>query len=256
MYKALFELSKDRAEFLSRLYARRRPPSLSVNSSPEALFGAYTGAPPDLELVRSNVAAFREILVKQHRFGLSEDDLASIEYVYGVFVEAGPYLDYTVGGGGGNASPTYADLMTATDETGKNWSFLATEENFRFIRQMQLNHLIIPLVGDFAGAGAIRRAGQYVKDHGATITAFYLSNVEQYLFQQSGDWRRFYLNVATLPLDSSSTFIRSVNGRSPFRRFGGTNRFQSLLSPMAETVKAFEESKIRVYNDVINMSTP
>jgi hypothetical protein len=41
------------------------------------------------------------------------------------------------------------------------------------------------------------------------ISAFYLSNVEQYL-GRSGTWGQFCGNVATMPLDESSTFIRSV----------------------------------------------
>src|SRR5437762_12733537 len=41
MYKALFELSADRAEFLSRLFSRKRPPGLKADSSANASFEAY-----------------------------------------------------------------------------------------------------------------------------------------------------------------------------------------------------------------------
>jgi len=47
--------------------------------------------------------------------------------------------------------------------------------------------------------------------HDATVGAFYLSNVEQYLYQDR-IWGNFCRNVATLPLLPSSTFIRSVRG--------------------------------------------
>jgi hypothetical protein len=53
--------------------------------------------------------------------------------------------------------------------------------------------------------------GKYLKDKGATVSAFYLSNVEQYLYQD-GLWNRFCGNVASLPLDEKSTFIRSSQG--------------------------------------------
>jgi hypothetical protein len=49
--------------------------------------------------------------------------------------------------------------------------------------------------------------GAYVKKHGATVSAFYLSNVESYL-QREGSWRAFCANVATFPLDDASLFIR------------------------------------------------
>ena len=51
-----------------------------------------------------------------------------------------------------------------------------------------------------------------------TVTAFYLSNVEQYLFREIGEADRFYGNVAALPTDSTSMFIRSVP------RMGGSSR--------------------------------
>jgi hypothetical protein len=46
-----------------------------------------------------------------------------------------------------------------------------------------------------------------MKARGGVIGAFYLSNVEQYL---TGD--SFCRNVATMPLDEGSTFIRSQSG--------------------------------------------
>ena len=55
--------------------------------------------------------------------------------------------------------------------------------------------------------------GGYLRQHNATVSAFYTSNVEMYLFQQGDDWKKFYGNVATLPVTEKSTFIRSVSNR-------------------------------------------
>jgi hypothetical protein len=123
------------------------------------------------------------------------------------------------------------------------------------MREMETKNLIVSLVGDFGGRKALRAVGQYLKDHDAIVTAFYTSNVEQYLFQDNG-WRNFYGNVATLPMDSSSQFIRSMNGgniRGQFRGGFGM-RFQSTLSSMMDIVAAFHEGRIRYYGDVIDMS--
>jgi hypothetical protein len=254
MYKALFELSEDRAEFLSRLYARKRPAGLDGDATVDTLFGRYDELQPDRKFAQENISAIKEILAK-HKLDLSKEDFDKIEYVYRVFVDAGPDLDYTVGGfGGGDGSPSYEQLMTATDKAGHNWSYLASEANYRNLREMELKNLIVPLVGDFAGEKAIRAVAQYLTDHDAKVSVFYLSNVEQYLFQEPGQWRRFWENVSTLPLDSSSTFIRTVNAGS-YGRIGGYGmRFQSLLAPMAETVRAFGQGHLRYYNDVIRMS--
>jgi hypothetical protein len=99
--------------------------------------------------------------------------------------------------------------MTQSDEEGVHRSYLATEENFQFVQSLQEKNLIVPLVGDFGGPKAIRAVGQYLRENHAVVTVFYLSNVEQYL----GSLRStFCSNVASLPLDSKSTFIRASRG--------------------------------------------
>jgi hypothetical protein len=123
--------------------------------------------------------------------------------------------------------------MTQTDRGGSSRGYLATEGGFSLLKKLQAQNLVIPIVGDFGGPKAIRGVGTYLKAHSATVTAFYLSNVEQYL-SQDGKWTRFCRNVATLPLDSSSTFIRSSS-----RSFGWTRgRFVSSLGAMASEVEA------------------
>src|SRR5262249_22525917 len=88
-----------------------------------------------------------------------------------------------------------------------------SEDKFTFVKNMESRNLIVPIVGDFAGAKALRTVGTYLKDKGVTVTAFYVSNVEDYL-QRNNVWSRFCANVATLPLDSGSVFIRLNGGRS------------------------------------------
>jgi len=117
--------------------------------------------------------------------------------------------------------------MTQTDADGINRSYLASEENFLFLKSLQARNLLIPLVGNFAGPKAIRAAGRYLRDRQVVVSAFYLSNVEQYL---GGQWSDFCANVASLPLDDGSTFIRSSRSGGGFRRSG----FLSSLGSMAE----------------------
>ena len=140
--------------------------------------------------------------------------------------------------------------MMQTDWNGEMRSYLASEENYRFVRGLEQRNLIVPVVGNFAGPKALRAVGRYVREHGATVSAFYVSNVEQYLFQDGifGDWAR---NVATLPVDERSTFIRSVSARFGY---GGTMTWRdgraSALDPIRSFVRAFENGQIRTYGDV------
>ena len=112
----------------------------------------------------------------------------------------------------------------------------------------------MPIVGDFAGDKALRAVGAYLRRRGATVTAFYTSNVEQYLFR-GDDWQRFFANVSTLPVDDSSTFIRAYFNyrfRDPAARPGP--RSVTLLNPIAGLLVAFRHGRIQGYDDVIALS--
>jgi hypothetical protein len=230
-YKALFELSADRADFVSRLFSRKRPDGLTDTSTAEEIFAAFAKADRSEALYNENLKAIRHDLVTKHGFALADIDLSGLEYVYSAFSMFGPQLQYSstgVGFGGGTRQPTYADLMTATDADNVPRSYLSSEESFRFMRDLESKNLIVPVVGNFAGPKAIRAVGRYLKDKGATVSAFYLSNVEMYL-SQDGLTGSFCRNVATLPLDETSTFIRSARGG----RYGAGFGLNSELGHMA-----------------------
>jgi hypothetical protein len=239
MYKAIFEMSQDRAEFVARLFARKQPGGIGPNSTAQEIFDAVANAPPSNEVYSENLQAIKDHLTKTHGFPLSELDLDGIEWVYGNFHRFGTRINYNSSGRGGFGNGvTYADLMTATDEQGVARSYLANEENFNVLKSLQMNNLIVPVVGNFAGPKAIRAVGSYLREKEGTVAAFYLSNVEQYL-EQDGIWTDFCRNVATLPLDASSTFIRSVRGG----RFGLGSGLNSDLGNMPSEVKACTPEK-------------
>lgn len=231
MYKALFELSTDRADFVSRLFTKPRPAGLTDQSTVAQIIQAYWDVPSsDQAAFEKNLQAVKDELTKLHGIPLSKDDLDGIDYVYRSFYWYGPSINYNSSnnsGFGRTSMTTYAQLMVATDEAGKPWSYLATEDAFRVMKDLESRNLLVPVVGNFGGQRALRAVGRYVREHEATVGAFYLSNVEQYL-QQDGLWGTFCANVASMPLDDGSTFIRS--------RSGGGGTFQNQLGAMrAET---------------------
>ena len=257
MYKAMIEMSADRAGFMSMLFARPRPQGLDGQSTPEALFSAFSTVPADTMLFVKNLAAISEWLTKRHGFGLSQPDLQSLDYVYRAFVTAGPDITYAFPSGGGRGFgrwPSFAQLMLESDGQGNNRSYLASEANYEVLKEMEINNLIVPLVGNFSGDKALRAVGRYLKENGLTVTAFYTSNVEQYLFQQGDDWQRFYANVATLPLDSASTFIRSLSNGNGFRPGSPNSRSIQLLSSVLETLKAVQDGRVQTYYDMIQLA--
>ena len=138
----------------------------------------------------------------------------SIRQFYG----AGPQINYNFSSGGGGGfgrgnMPTYADAADGDRHRGeelgvsRHRSELPLAQGFRDEEPAR------------AGRRQLRRAEGDPRRRRSTSriitrssSAFYTSNVEQYLFQQDDEWSRFYKNVATLPLDSTSTFIRSIGG--------------------------------------------
>jgi hypothetical protein len=222
MYKAVFEMSADRAEFIGNLFSRKRPGQVNNESSVDALFQAYAAAPADRTLANDHLNAIITRLKTTHRFTISQDDENRIRSIYLTFFQEG-VLRF----GPSFRSPGYASLMTMTDRAGRNWSFLVSKENYDRVRAMHQNNLIIPLTGDFAGPKTLHMTGQYLRDHGAVVDVFYISNVEDYI---QAVWPSYLRNLSSLPLDTSSTFIHwspssstSLASISDFLRFQTQN---------------------------------
>ena len=127
MYKAIFELSKDRADFVAMLFSRPRPAGVGPSSTASQLFRALAATRASEDLYNQNLLAIQNRLLKTHNLPLLAGDLAGIRTIYQTFYAAGVYV---------RPSPSYADLMTATDEAGVNRSYLATEDAFASLKDL------------------------------------------------------------------------------------------------------------------------
>jgi hypothetical protein len=277
LYKAIFELSANRTEFLTRLFARI-PSTVDAGATSEQLLAAYSASPRDPRIYAETLDNVKNLLVSRHHFGLSSEDEQTLAHVYNEFAEYGADTRYaitnlyfvngralvnpdtvppnaTVINGAavglvlGMPFPSYAEVMKATDAAGKNWSYLADERNYRAVREMQQKNLIVPVVGDFAGPAALRAIGQYLRDHDATLSVFYVSNVEQYLTPLP-KLHAFYANVAALPLDATSTFIRSAQIPGPQPGLA-----QSSLSSIQSILDAVLDGRVRSWNEILQLTT-
>ena len=168
---------------------------------------------------------------------MTADDLKGVAHVLHAFYTFGPEINYSStendagAANSGNYRPTYAELMTATDSEGHPRSYLASEEAFAFVKALEAKNLVVPVVGDFAGPRALRAVGTYLKARAAIVSAFYVSNVEQYL-RVERVWGTFCGNAARLPIDDASTFIRAGRGGRYAR--GGTALTHELTSMAVE----------------------
>jgi hypothetical protein len=71
--------------------------------------------------------------------------------------------------------------------------------------------LIVPVVGNLAGSRALAAIGQEIARRGEKVSAFYISNIENYLLRD-GSFPRFMDNVKKLPHSDKSVIIRSLFG--------------------------------------------
>ena len=235
IYKALFELSADRAEFVSRLFSRPRPDGLTPKSTAEEIFTAIAKAEPADTLYSRNMRAIVNQLTKAHQFQLSSADMLRMQHIFNAIYTYGPGIQYSTTTNAGRRitrEPTYADLMKAADQAGFEHSFLASEEAFQWLKTFESENRLVPVMGDFAGPKALRSVGEYLSDRGATVSAFYLSNVEEYL-KQDGKQKTFCENAATLPIDTSSTFIRSSRSGTPDFGFELVSELGSMTADLA-----------------------
>jgi hypothetical protein len=212
LYKALFELSSDRADFVSRLFSRPRPARLASSASVEELFTRYESVPPSPEQYSRNATLVRERLLTTRGLPLSQSDLDWIDRVFKAFYADGPGIQFWGSREVDAIQPSYRELMTAKDFTGQRRSFLSTEDAFAFVKDLHSRNMIVPIVGDFGGPGAIRRVGDYVREHADVVHAFYGSNVGVYLTTQQ--MRTFCRNLAGLPAAPRAWFIERDGVRS------------------------------------------
>jgi hypothetical protein len=252
LFKSLFEMSPDRADFVANLFSRRRPGGLDANTNVKALMTAFASAPSDG--LGKNVEAVKSTLAK-HRFTLNAADLARISFVQEIFNRGGLSItaEFASPGSPFGVPVTFTDLMTATDKNGQPWSYLSSEAAYQYIRELHRKNLIIPLVGDFAGPSAIRKVGEYLKQRNANVAAFYVSNVEYYL--NGPTMRAFHANVAALPFDSSTMMIRwaprPMIPSVPWYTLD-MGVVVTLLTPMSEVVDLYTANKVPPsYPDVL-----
>jgi hypothetical protein len=207
MYKALFETSRDRAEFVARLFSRRRPAGINGATSVAQLFEALDDEAPSAEAFEATTRLIRSHLMDVRRLPLSPGSLEGIEESLRAFYTAGPDIRYGASVTPTARRPSYQQLMTGTDFRGVARSYLATDEAFAYLKDLHSRNLIVPVVGDFAGPHALRRVGEFTSQRGQRVETFYASNVEVYL---NRDQRRTFCgSLGALPHDESAYFISS-----------------------------------------------
>ena len=250
LFKALFALSRDRAEYLSLLFGRPPPaPDDWRRASVRRLVQYVDGAQPDparAAAIRRRVDA--EIL--RSGVPLSRTDRDTIERFHRAFVDGGLSLKFqSAGRPPREYYPSYRELLVETDRTGREGNYLASEDLFQFVKSMQARDLVIPVVGNVAGDRALAAIGRYMAERGERLSVFYASNVELYLTQDR-IFPRFVANLEKLPYGEHSVIIRSIFGRTTAESVPGYDS-TSVVRSLGQLVAGYQSGKFSTYETLI-----
>jgi hypothetical protein len=252
LFKALFEISRTRIDYLAQLTGRSVPADVEAwRAAPVDRLIAYVDgegtAPAAVNALRKRV----DEAIARTGVPLSAEDRATIDRFHRRFVADGLSLRFeSTGRPPQSYNPTYRDLLRETDESGRQASFLASEEAFQFVKGLESRDLVIPVVGNLAGPSAVTAIGRALTARQERVSAFYVSNVEFYLFGD-GSFARFAANLGRLPHTPNGVVIRSIFGRYTVSPARPGDASVSRLQAIDELLRDHAAGRIRQYIDIL-----
>ncbi len=259
LFKALFAVAPTRAEYLSVLTGRAPPAPEGWRGAPvEKLVAYIDGARPVAESVLLANRARLEAEIRRTGLVLSAADLGTIDAFHRAFIDRGLSLVFQVRGQPvRDYYPSFRDLLLEVDPRGQRLSYLASDAAFEVVRSLESRDLIVPIVGDVTGPRAMKGIGAAMRERAQALSAFYISNVEFYLYRD-GSFPTFVENLKALPRDDRSTMIRSVfpggfPGRPPQNVPGYYST--SLIQPIGVMLADLAAGKYRGYADLVYASS-
>ena len=210
MFKALFMMSRNRVEYLSNLFARPLPKDhRRWNDRPIRDFVDYFDRTPLDQKLADKLRGEVQKRIASFGLQLSQRDIDTIDEIYQAFYTDCLEVRYTIRDRPtGRFFPAYRDLLLEKDLEGRHHNYLATEADFQVVKNLQDHNLIIPVTADLSGTQAVKAIGAFLKEIDEKLSAFYVSNVEFYLWRYD-TMPRFVDNLKSLPIDDKSVIIRS-----------------------------------------------
>lgn len=252
LFKALSHFARDRREYLSLLLSRpvARGKLTGDDYTVEDMVRYFQQVNPDANLYGRTQSRIHTFLTDACRLGLSDQDWNALDKIHMAFFYRGLSIKYDY-----LPVSTFGEFLREKDLDGKMQNFLNSTEDFRYLKRLQEENRIIPVIGDFAGPRALRELGRFLKKRGEKVTVFYTSNVEQYLVRNRV-WPQFLKNVNELPLDDHAVFIRAYwsNYTSHPEVIAGY-KFTQILQWVRPFLKEFNPNTTYTYWDIVTANT-
>jgi hypothetical protein len=257
LFKALFAHSRNRVEYLCAFFGKPLPKTKGWESKGVKEMVEYIdGTASDPKLFDKTLKEVRQE-VQRYGMPLSQNDLETIGKVQRAFFTAGLDIRYSsYHRPPRSIYPPYRDLLLETDLAGNQNNYFNSEEEFQFLKKLEDQDMIVPIVGDLSGPQALKAIGQYIAEIKEHVSAFYVSNVEFYL-QRQGTFDKFIENLRTLPIDNRSVMIRSYfNYYAPAHPQAEPNHFSTqLMQRIDDLLKQCAAGECESYNDIVTKNS-
>jgi len=257
LFKSLFSRSRNRIEYLCEFFGKPVPKTKGWESKNiKELVDYIDSTASDQKLFDKSLKDVHQD-VQKYGIPLSQSDLESIAKVQRAFYSAGLDIRYSsYHRPPRSIYPPYRDLLLETDLAGNQQNYFNSEEDFQYLKKLEDQDMVVPIVGDLSGPQAMKAIGQYVAEIKERVSAFYVSNVEFYL-QRQGTFDKFIENVKTLPIDNRSVIIRSYfNYYAPAHPQAEPNHFSTqLMERIDDLIKQCAAGECDSYNDIVTKNS-
>jgi hypothetical protein len=257
MFKSLFSRARNRIEYLCLLFGKTYPKTKSWEQKTLKELVDY------IDNTTSSQKQFEKTLadvgrdVKHYDKDLTSNDLEVISRVQRAFYGAGLDIRYSTHFRPPRSIyPTFRELLLAEDLSGQVGNYLDAEEDFRFVKRLEDQDLVVPLVGDLSGTRAVKALGSYIESIKEHVSAFYVSNVEFYLSRE-GTYGKFAENLKSLPVDDHSVIIRSYfNFYAPPHPQSVPGHFSTqLLEKISDLIQQCDGGGCESYSEIVTKNS-
>ena len=257
LFKALFGRARNRVEYLCLFFGKPFPKTKGwEQKSIKELVDYLDATPADTKLFEKYAKDLRADIQKLG-MPLSQQDVDTINKIHRAFFTSGLDIRYSsYHRPPRSIYPTYRELLLEHDLTGQQNNYFNSEDDFQFLKKLEGDDMVIPIVGDLSGPQAVKAIGAYLKEIKERVSAFYVSNVEFYL-QRQGTFDKWVENLKALPTDDHSLIIRSYfNYYAPPHPQAEPNHFSTqLLQKIDDLIKMCAAGDCERYEDIVTKNS-
>lgn len=240
LHHALFVLAEERASYL-RLLTARDPTDPDPDAFQRARFSR--------DLLAHAQARVESVL---RPLGvLHDDEWDDLRTIHARM--AGPGLDarflaLTM-------YPTLGRMIRTPGSDGQPAHFLAREDLYRAVRDLQRSRLVVPLVGDLAGDGCLPRLAGWLREQDERVGVVYVSDVEFFLLRD-GRFDAYLHNLELLPRHPDALLVRSTSQRveHPSRSPGDTGT--TIAVNLADFLREARDGRVKTSDDLFRSPGP